>query len=58
MRFLQGTIVGAVLVVAGAYYHDTPMLKPATASTPAEQPLVNWDQIIAAVPPSGADRCG
>ena len=45
MRFLQGIIVGALLVVGGAYYHDTRMQKP------AQQQLVNWDHIGAAFAP-------
>lgn len=44
--FILGVIVGAVLVVGGAYYHDTRMTQPGVAGAP--QPYVNWDQVMAA----------
>jgi hypothetical protein len=47
-RFLFGVIVGAALVVGGAYYHDTKMMPAATAGKPAPLPYVNWDQLIQA----------
>ena len=47
-RFLLGVIVGAVLVVGGAYYHDTRMMPPPTVGQAAPLPYVNWDQLIQA----------
>jgi hypothetical protein len=47
-RFLFGVIVGALLVVGGAYYHDTKMMPPKVANAPAPLPYVNWDQVIQA----------
>jgi hypothetical protein len=37
MRFIQGLIVGAALVVLGAYIHDT--MEPGLT-----KPLVNWSR--------------
>jgi len=45
---LLGVIVGAVLVVGGAYYHDTEMMPHPTGGQPTPLPYVNWDQIIRA----------
>lgn len=41
MRVLFGIILGAVLVIGAAYYHDSMYASP-TAMPPA-RPLVNWD---------------
>ena len=47
-RFFLGVIVGAVLVIGGAYIHDTKMMPAPTAGQPAPQPYVNWAQFIQA----------
>ena len=44
MRFIQGIIVGAALLVGSAYLHDTGMIKFADEKTPA--PFVNWDTVL------------
>ena len=41
MRFIVGVIVGALLLLASAYLHDTRLAKPG----PGNQ-FVNWDLVI------------
>jgi hypothetical protein len=41
MRLLFGIVLGAVLTVGAAYYHDTSCATP-SAPAPA-RPIVNWD---------------
>ncbi len=43
MPFIQGMIVGAVLLLGVAYVHDTGMLQ--NGEKPA-LPLVNWNTLI------------
>jgi hypothetical protein len=50
MRVLFGIILGIVLTLGGAYYHDANLAAPPTAPdalepAPAltERPIVNWD---------------
>jgi hypothetical protein len=38
MRFIQGLIVGAVLVILAAYIHDT-------LGADSTMPLVNWPRV-------------
>ncbi len=40
MRFLSGVIVGAILMVGAAYWHDA-SIEP--EREPATRTLVNWD---------------
>jgi hypothetical protein len=44
MRFIQGIVVGAVLLLGFAYLHDTGMLGASGDKPPA--PFVNWDTLI------------
>ena len=44
MRFIQGLIVGAVLLVGSAYLHDSGMLQASGDKTPPA--FVNWDTLI------------
>ena len=44
MRLLFGVILGALLTVGGAYVYDSTH-EPATTSTVAQRPLVNWDVV-------------
>jgi hypothetical protein len=45
MRFIQGVIVGALLMIGSAYLHDTGMVKFGDAKeTPP--PFVNWDTVL------------
>lgn len=46
MRFILGMIVGAVLTIGSAYFHDTRMARPGVSGAP--QPFVNWDEVLAA----------
>ena len=49
MRLILGMLLGAVLLVAGAYYHDS-MHTSAVASGPGateNRPMVNWDVVEA-----------
>jgi hypothetical protein len=48
MRVLLGIILGAVLIVGGAYLYDSHHAAVA-ANTPAsaQRPLVNWDIVAA-----------
>ena len=47
MRLILGMLLGAFLLVAGAYYHDSMSTSTVAAgSTAAEQrPMVNWDVV-------------
>jgi hypothetical protein len=44
MRFVIGVIVGAVLVVGGAYVRDQMALHNAAGQAPPL--LVNWDMVV------------
>ena len=46
MRFIQGIVVGAVLLLGSAYLHDTGRLGMQDGKPP--QPYVNWDTLIGA----------
>ena len=41
MKFILGVFVGAGLMVASAYVHDTGMVRAGP-----KQPFVNWDTVI------------
>jgi hypothetical protein len=43
MRFLQGMVVGAVLIIGAAYVYDTGMLREGEKPT---APLVNWNTLV------------
>lgn len=46
MRVLIGIVLGAVLTVGGAYLYDSHTASgPATSSTSAQRPMVNWDVV-------------
>jgi hypothetical protein len=45
MRFILGIIVGAGLLVAAAWMHDTGQVKFGPA-----KPFVNWDTVIGLLP--------
>lgn len=49
MRLLFGMILGAVLTVGAAFFHDTWGSKPSTTGTATEmaeqRPIVNWDVV-------------
>ena len=46
MRMLLGIILGAVLVVGGAYVYDSHnALEAANAPASVQRPLVNWDVV-------------
>ena len=46
MRMLLGMILGAVLVVGGAYVYDSHnALEAANAPASVQRPLVNWDVV-------------
>jgi hypothetical protein len=45
MRFVYGVIVGAALVIGGAYVRDNMALRNA-AGQPAPQLLANWDMVL------------
>lgn len=45
MRFIQGIVVGALLLLGSAYLHDTGMI--GTADGKAPPPFVNWDTLTA-----------
>ena len=47
MRLILGMILGALLLIAGDYYHDT-MHTSTVASgpdAPQNRPMVNWDVV-------------
>lgn len=49
MRLILGMLLGAILLAAGAYYHDSTKTS-ALASGPGEtenRPMVNWDVVEA-----------
>jgi hypothetical protein len=41
MKLLFGIVLGAVLTVGAAYYHDTSFAAPTATAT--ARPIVNWD---------------
>ncbi len=43
--FIVGVIVGAALVIGGAYYHDS---KLPSGAAGAPQQFVNWDTLLGA----------
>jgi hypothetical protein len=45
MRLLFGMILGAVLTVGAAFFHDTWGTKPSTAEMAEQRPMVNWDVV-------------
>jgi hypothetical protein len=47
MRFIQGVIVGALLMLGSAYLHDTGVIKLGEDKTPA--PFVNWDTLLGTI---------
>lgn len=49
MRLILGMLLGALLLLAGAYYHDS-MQTSTVASGPSatdNRPMVNWDVVEA-----------
>jgi hypothetical protein len=44
MRLFLGMILGVVLTLGVAYVHDS-TLPTASAGTPVERPMVNWDVV-------------
>jgi hypothetical protein len=44
MRFVQGIVVGALLILGAAYLHDTGMLGAPEGKPPP--PFVNWETLI------------
>jgi hypothetical protein len=49
MRLILGMLLGALLLIAGAYYHDS-MRTSTVASGPTaieNRPMVNWDVVEA-----------
>jgi hypothetical protein len=49
MRLILGMLLGALLLIAGAYYHDS-MQTSTVASGPGateNRPMVNWDVVEA-----------
>jgi hypothetical protein len=47
MRFIQGIIVGAVVLLGAAYLHDSGMMQSGADKAPP--PYVNWDTLIGAI---------
>jgi hypothetical protein len=45
MRFIQGIIVGALLMVGSAYLHDTGMVGIGVAEGKPPPAFVNWDTL-------------
>ena len=47
MRLILGMILGAVLLIAGAYYHDSMHTSTVASGPDATQhrPMVNWDVV-------------
>ncbi|HWV43729.1 hypothetical protein [Pseudorhodoplanes sp.] len=47
MRLILGMLLGALLLVAGAYYHDTMHTSTVASGAAATQnrPMVNWDVV-------------
>ena len=48
MRFVQGVIVGALLMLGSAYLHDTGMLQP-SGGDKAPPAFVNWDTLLGTI---------
>ena len=42
MRLIVGMLLGALLLVAGAYYHDS---MQTSTTAPQARPMVNWDVV-------------
>ena len=49
MRLILGMVLGALLLTAGAYYHDAMSTSPIAGGSNAAQhrPMVNWDVVEA-----------
>ena len=47
MRFIQGVIVGVLLMLGSAYLHDTGMIGSRESKAPP--PFVNWDTLLGAI---------
>lgn len=47
MRLILGMVLGAALLVAGAYYHDNVTTSTATPTAKAGRAMVNWDVVEA-----------
>jgi hypothetical protein len=45
MRFIQGVIVGALLMVGSAYLHDTGMIGIGSAEGKPPPAFVNWETL-------------
>jgi hypothetical protein len=45
MRFILGVIVGAALMLGGAYVHDMGMIRIGPP-----QPFVHWDTVLGLLP--------
>lgn len=45
MRFIQGMIVGAALMLGSAYLHDTGVIKAGP-----KEAFVNWDTVVGMLP--------
>ena len=47
MRLILGMVLGAVLLMAGAYYHDSMSTSTIAAGPNASEhrPMVNWDVV-------------
>ena len=49
MRFVQGMIVGALLMLGSAYLHDTGILQASSDKTPPPPAFVNWDALLGTI---------
>ena len=47
IRFIQGVVVGAVLMLGSAYLHDTGMLGSREDKAPPA--FVNWDTLLGSI---------
>ena len=47
MRFIQGVIVGVLLMLGSAYLHDTGMLQAGGDKAPPA--FVNWDTLLGTI---------
>ncbi len=47
MRLILGMVLGALLLIAGAYYHDSMQTSTVASGNTAAQnrPMVNWDVV-------------
>ncbi|MFN3349016.1 hypothetical protein [Pseudorhodoplanes sp.] len=47
MRLIVGMLLGALLLVAGAYYHDSMQTSTVASgpTAPQARPMVNWDVV-------------